>query len=57
MKEYPPINFLGNINKRKTRLRGTNPRAMGTNPRAMGTNPRAMGTNPRAKRLGTETNV
>jgi hypothetical protein len=50
LKEYPPINFLGKIDKRKTRLRRANPRALGTNPRALG-------TNPRANRLGTKTNV
>ena len=45
VKQIPPINFLGKLKKRKTRLRKANPRALGTNPRALG-------TNPKAKRLG-----
>ena len=40
-KEIPPINFLGNFLKKKSRLRKDNPRARGTNPRAKGTNPNA----------------
>ena len=40
-KELPPINFLGNFLKKKSRLRKDNPRARGTNPRAKGTNPNA----------------
>ena len=42
VKQHPPINFLGKIKKRKSRLRKANPRALGTNPRALGTNPKAM---------------
>ena len=42
VRELPPINFLGKLKKRKTRLRKANPRALGTNPRALGTNPKAM---------------
>jgi hypothetical protein len=42
MKQHPPINFLGKMKKRKSRLRKANPRALGTNPRALGTNPKAM---------------
>lgn len=41
-REHPPINFLGKMKKRKSRLRRANPRALGTNPRALGTNPKAM---------------
>jgi hypothetical protein len=41
MKELPPINFLGKVNKRKSRILKANPRALGTNPRALGTNPKA----------------
>jgi hypothetical protein len=46
-KELPPINFLGNLKKRRSRLRNENPRALGTNPRAKGTNPnsRKLGLN------------
>jgi hypothetical protein len=40
-KELPPINFLGKLKKKRSRLRNENPRALGTNPRAMGTNPNA----------------
>ncbi len=40
-KELPPINFLGNFLKKKSRLRKDNPRVRGTNPRAKGTNPNA----------------
>lgn len=42
VKQHPPINFLGKLKKRKSRLRKANPRALGTNPRALGTNPKAM---------------
>jgi hypothetical protein len=42
LKQHPPINFLGKMKKRKSRLRKANPRALGTNPRALGTNPKAM---------------
>jgi hypothetical protein len=42
VRELPPINFLGKLKKRKSRLRKANPRALGTNPRALGTNPKAM---------------
>lgn len=42
VREHPPINFLGKLKKRKSRLRKANPRALGTNPRALGTNPKAM---------------
>jgi hypothetical protein len=42
VRKHPPINFLGKLKKRKTRLRKANPRALGTNPRALGTNPKAM---------------
>ncbi len=42
LKQHPPINFLGKLKKRKTRLRKANPRALGTNPRALGTNPKGM---------------
>ncbi len=42
LKQHPPINFLGKLKKRKTRLRKANPRALATNPRALGTNPKAM---------------
>jgi hypothetical protein len=44
-KELPPINFLGKILKKKSRLRKDNPRARGTNPRAKGTNPKAQREN------------
>ena len=40
-RELPPINFLGKMLKKKSRLRKDNPRARGTNPRAKGTNPNA----------------
>ena len=42
LRQHPPINFLGKLKKRKSRLRKANPRALGTNPRALGTNPKAM---------------
>ena len=42
IKQHPPINYLGKLKKRKTRLHKANPRALGTNPRALGTNPKAM---------------
>jgi hypothetical protein len=42
VREHPPINFLGKLKKRKSRMRKANPRALGTNPRALGTNPRAL---------------
>ena len=42
VRQHPPINFLGKLKKRKSRLRKANPRALGTNPRALGTNPKAM---------------
>jgi hypothetical protein len=41
-RELPPINFLGKMLKKKSRLRKDNPRARGTNPRALGTNPNAL---------------
>ena len=49
VRQHPPINFLGKLKKRKSRLRKANPRALGTNPRALG-------TNPKAKRLKKEMN-
>jgi hypothetical protein len=42
VKESPPINFLGSLKKKRSRLRKQNPRALGTNPRAKGTNPNAI---------------
>ena len=42
VRQHPPVNFLGKLKKRKSRLRKANPRALGTNPRALGTNPKAM---------------
>jgi hypothetical protein len=42
VRQHPPINFLGKLKKRKSRMRKANPRALGTNPRALGTNPKAM---------------
>ena len=42
IRELPPINFLGKLLKKKSRLRKGNPRAKGTNPRAKGTNPKAI---------------
>jgi len=41
-KELPQINFLGNLKRRRSRLRKQNPRALGTNPRALGTNPNSL---------------
>jgi hypothetical protein len=41
-KEIPQINFLGNLKRKRSRLRKQNPRALGTNPRALGTNPNAL---------------
>jgi len=42
LKQHPPINFLGKMKKRKTRMQKANPRPLRTDPRALGTNPKAM---------------
>jgi hypothetical protein len=42
VRHHPPINFLGKLKKRKSRLHKANPSALKTNPRALGTNPKAV---------------
>jgi hypothetical protein len=42
VRHHPPINSLGKLKKRKSRLHKANRSALKTNPRALGANPKAI---------------